>query len=597
MTSRTASAGPLATTARRAPRRHPLLATTASSCLIGAALGVPAVVALTGPPAAALTVSSVTVPEDLRQGRVLVVRPRRVDVVQDGRVLAYVPFRGRLDLADLPRLVRDRRFVERVDPSTVHLRAVLALRPGARVLGRAPGLSRLVLGDTGAGPARLRATSAHLRLAEVTLSPQSPGSQSLSPQSPSPQTSGPQSPSSRSARSGPVLEASRTSLRLRAVTVRGGSGGITTRDAPDVVLDTVTVDGTAGDGIVVSGRSRVRLLALTAQRNAARGVVLSGDLTATRDVGPVRAVGNGDGGVHVAQVEGLRLVEVSTEGNTGAGILVDRARGVGLYGPTATGDVTGLVVKASSDVTVVRPAISGSREDGMRLSGERVQISEGTVAGNGEGLVVQPGSRDLTVGNTRVESTPPAPGTPGTGPAPRRIAVRVAEETRATTLRDVTLAAPGGVALRTSGTGLLLEGGSTTAATGLVTSQDGGATAPSTTELRGVDLRATGTGVRAGPGTRVALRGGSVRAGGVGVAASPGAGVSVTGADVEAPVTTRGRVAVAGERRWSNQPVRRLGVAVLAVIVTAALLEVVRKVRTRSEQRPTVIPVHVANRT
>ncbi|HVN11958.1 MAG TPA: hypothetical protein VMT69_07680 [Kineosporiaceae bacterium] len=114
---------------------------------------------LPGVPAAAL----------LARGRVLVLRPHRLEIAVDGRVRREVALTQPLDLSLLPDVVGDPAFADRIAPGVLRLGAVLVQRPDTRV--EAGGPLRVELGDTGgAGPARLTGTRSSLRLRGVTVS-------------------------------------------------------------------------------------------------------------------------------------------------------------------------------------------------------------------------------------------------------------------------------------------------------------------------------------------------------------------------------------------------------------------------------------------
>jgi len=122
-----------------------------------ASTGTPGPAELPGVPAAAL----------LASGRVLVLRPHRLEVALDGHVRREIPIEQPLDLARLPDVVGDPAFAVRTAPGVVRLGAVLLQRPGTNVEG---GPLTLVLADSGgAGPARLGGTRATLRLHQTTL--------------------------------------------------------------------------------------------------------------------------------------------------------------------------------------------------------------------------------------------------------------------------------------------------------------------------------------------------------------------------------------------------------------------------------------------
>src|SRR4051794_4286934 len=107
----------------------------------------------------------------LAHGRVLVLRPHRLQVAVDGRIRREIPVAQPLDLARLPDVVHDPAFASSPAPGVVRLGAVLVQRPDTTVEAGDDGTSlRLELRDTGgAGPGRITGTRASLRLRHASV--------------------------------------------------------------------------------------------------------------------------------------------------------------------------------------------------------------------------------------------------------------------------------------------------------------------------------------------------------------------------------------------------------------------------------------------
>ncbi len=295
----------------------------------------------------------------LTHGRVLVLRPRRLEVALDGRVVRSVAVRQPVDLATLPRLVADPAYVAATGGGAgVRLGAVLAQRPGTVLTGA--GLRLELAGTGGAGPARLTGTRAQLRLQYCTVvatAAARPGG----------------APGLR------YLNASR--LDLTDVTLRGlgsvarrGAGGaaaVRADGGSHVALRRVAVSG-GGRGIEV--------------RDAAGLVVqgLSGD-----DVGGTL--------LDVSGGTGARLAAVSSGGAAGAAVRVRDAAGTVLDGLSSTGDRAALV---TAGVAGLRATGVRARGDGLVLGGRDVQVVDPDVDTPATAVRVEPGADVAVHGGT-----------------------------------------------------------------------------------------------------------------------------------------------------------------------------------------------------
>jgi len=97
--------------------------------------------------ASAGPLAGVNVPQELRTGRVLLVRAGSIELVRSGTVIRSVAFTGRLDLARLPNLVGDQEYVAWRAKGVLRLGAVLRAGPQTTVTGDPPVVNRLELLD------------------------------------------------------------------------------------------------------------------------------------------------------------------------------------------------------------------------------------------------------------------------------------------------------------------------------------------------------------------------------------------------------------------------------------------------------------------
>jgi len=581
---------------------RPSLASALAACV--AALGATA----TAAPAVALDPGAVPVPAGLGTGRVLLVRPARVDVVEGGVVRRVVPLPGRLDLARLPAIVGDPRFASQPRPGVVRLDATLAQRPGSAVVATAPGLTELRLGPA----ARLLGTRATLELDGVTVDASAagrvlPGGQvPIGGDAPLRYTHGSaihlsgtvvRGPADVGPATPPVVQADGgTTLRAEQVRVSGGGeAGLRLADAGESALSDVVVDSAQGNGIDVLGGRALDLTRVTSRDNGGTGILLR-DPGPLRVQGGLRATGNRAGGIDLLSLRHVRLAGLSTAANGGPGVQLRSSQDVGLTGVRSGDDLSGLNVTGSTDVHVADletrgsasgltvkdtgrfdangARIAGAREDGVTIAGRALTLADVRVEGAGEGVVVAAGSKAVMIRDSRFDGD--------------RSGVRIAVGTDDVTVRRVTTGARNGVALRSGGTRVLVASVTATGGVGL--------DVRGTASIEQTSVRGTAQALRVGELGRVGVRGSALSARDFGISAAPDAKVVVTGSTVDARRAVAGDVTFGGGNDVSRQPIRWVGIAGLTAMALAVALEVMRKSRERGE-RVTRAPGHVLNRT
>jgi hypothetical protein len=295
----------------------------------------------------------------LAHGRVLVLRPHRLQVAVDGRIRREIPVAQPLDLARLPDVVHDPAFASSPGPGVVRLGAVLVQRPDTTLeAGDGGGRLRLELADTGgAGPGRITGTRAALRLRSVTVTasrvaPMAAVAAGLRYLHQSDLELDDVTLDGLGGIGRTGVPALRTDgggrVRLQAVRVVGRGRGVTIEDAVGARISDFTANGLGGDALVVSGGAGTRISGVRADGLAAAGVRLHDTLGAgladvrVRTSGIALGVEGGDGVV----VRGGAL-----EGGRAAVRAVD-GQAVVLDGVTTTGPIRG--------ATVTGPGAAGS---------------------------------------------------------------------------------------------------------------------------------------------------------------------------------------------------------------------------------------------
>jgi hypothetical protein len=287
----------------------------------------------------------------LAHGRVLVLRPHRLQVAVDGRIRREIPVAQPLDLARLPDVVDDPAFASSPAPGVVRLGAVLVQRPETTVEAGDDGRSlRLELADTGgAGPGRITGTRAALRLRSVTVV--APG---LAP-------------------------------------VSGVAAGLRYLHRSDIRLDDVLLDGLGGIGragvpaLRSDGGGRVRLHTVRVHGQG-RGVAIE-DAVAAEIAGFV-ANGLGGDALLVSGGSGARISGVRAEGLTGAGVRLRDTLGAGLTDVRVRTTGIALGVEGGDGVVVRGGALEGGKAAVRAIDGQTVVLDGVTTTGAIRGATV-----------------------------------------------------------------------------------------------------------------------------------------------------------------------------------------------------------------
>ena len=415
------------------------------------------------------------VPPELRVGRVLLLRPGRIDLAENGIVRRFVVVGPQVAVADLPGLVGDSRYVTWSRPGVIRLFATIAQRPGSVLVSHGSPVQRLELDETGPTPVRLVGTRATLRLNGTSIglagraTPRSPvvgtaryvsgSAVSLSNLA----VTGLGDPTGRV----PALEFSAdTVATLTSVTIDGGGPGVRLDGTARADLTNVTVRSTRGSGVEVNGGRTLTIRGLSCTQNTGDGLRITGPIAALA-VSDVVAGDNHGAGITLLTQKGGTLTRLRTTHNLDHGLILRAVSGATLDNVTSTGDTQPLILEGGSDTAVRQLTSHGTAvvvsgglrlrlEDikihstpkaALQLSGQSIVVRNAEVARAGEGIVVGAASIGVTGRPVTATGVTIIGGTF----AGVRSAVRVTRSARATTLDGVTGTAPSGVALQVSG--------------------------------------------------------------------------------------------------------------------------------------------------
>lgn len=434
------------------------------------------------PAASAAGRNAAGVPAGFRQGRVLILRPHRIEMAADGVVRRVVPHTGPLDLARLPELLADGRYSRRMSPTSVRLSAPLLQRPGTSVVASARGTGEIQL-DAGIGLYGTRATLALTGVRLTSVSSRAPGLLSYGTGTAVTLRDTAIVGLGRGGRRPvPAVRVAHAVVEATDLTLSGGGPGIVVDRATSASLTRVRVQGCGGDGIVIKGGRRVRLGGLAVQGCRGDGVRVNGPVSPQAFSGPVSVAGSAGSGLLLSDVRDVRLVGVTSRENARAGVQLSGVKNVSLERVSATGDQVAVAMTDSENVRVseIRAQSVGvgvsakrttkleidavevvsARTRGLSLSATGVVITYSSVSAEQEGLVVRRGSQDVVVRNTVLAGT--------------RDALKIAGSTSGVSLAKGTLVSPTGMAVRASGGDLSMVDCSVVGRIGVVVRGSGG---------------------------------------------------------------------------------------------------------------------------
>jgi hypothetical protein len=294
----------------------------------------------------------------LAHGRVLVLRPHRLQVAVDGRVRREIPVAQPLDLAQLPDVVNDPAFASTPAPGVVRLGAVLVQRPDTTLeAGDDGGHLRLELDDSGgAGPGRITGTRAALRLRAATVV---------------------------------------TGLTSGTASVSGVAAGLRYLHQSDVWLDDVTLDGLGGTGrtgvpaLRTDGGGRIRLHAVRVLGQG-RGIAVEDAVGA--EITEFTANGLGGDALVVSGGSGARISGVRVEGLAAGGVRLHQTLGAGLADVRVRTSGVALGVEGGDGVVVRGGELQGGKAAVRAVDGHAVVLDDVTTTGAVRGATVAGGA-------------------------------------------------------------------------------------------------------------------------------------------------------------------------------------------------------------
>jgi len=319
-------------------------------------------------------------------GRAIVLRPARIDLELDGRLLRSVerPV-GPIDVATVVRLVGDSSW-GRVDGTVVTLSSGIKQAPDTHLLVAAPTVTSLRLDSAAGGTGWLRGSRARVSFTgtEVIGWDRAAGAASA----PSPTrgflayTNG-----STVEMTGTTFsnlgrqEDSRTGVTLAraAVTISdtrflGNEVGLNIRQPSALQVANVEVAGSATNGLEVEGVQGGTVEALAARDNGGAGAVVSHGGSGLRLLGAV-SERNAFGGVLVEGQESLEVGGLTTTGNLGPGISIESSRGVAVSGLRSTDDVEGLAATGTTEGLTASDAVVSGSKTGVRSGASTVGLA------------------------------------------------------------------------------------------------------------------------------------------------------------------------------------------------------------------------------
>ncbi|GAA2274532.1 hypothetical protein GCM10010145_51870 [Streptomyces ruber] len=552
-----------------------------------------------------------------RPDRLVVIRPRSVSLVERGTVVRrLVPPAGVVPLSWLATSTGGRWVAyDARDRSTVRVGAALLLTPNTIL--RVDERTRNVLmaaGTTAASGTWIRGSRAALDIEGVTLT--SVGADGSRP-----------APADAPGRPYVAMGAEgRLDIRGSTITGFGREGravqsGVTWGRMSTGSVTFSTFDGNR-TGLRLSGASGVTLREVTVQRSAGDGIVLGEDRATTAD--GLTAQGNGGGGVVLDGGPDPRvLTGVVTRNNGKAGVRAVDQAGLRLESPVSHGDDSGIELVACTDCTVSWPTVHGTSRDALRVRGDggRVTVERPRLNGNGHGtgIRLEPGTtvarvtggkvvgfaRGIDVGGSHAEvaDISLADNRVGIGVGGRadrvslqgllirggHTGVTVGRGTRHVTLSGFGIKGAASKGLVSASPGLRASAGRISGSTSSVVLQ-------ARADLSGLTIDETHRAVHLSSGVRATGHDLDILAQRRGIQTDHEARMDLTDSRVRAPMalTGDGRTERHGRTTVSLPPFPWLGVAALSALLLAAVLQTVHQVRHRRTPRPKVA-THVRN--
>jgi hypothetical protein len=583
-----------------------------TACAAALTLGLPAVAfAAPAPPAAAAPSADAAQRARTawethgRPAALVVVRPTSVDLVEQGRLTRRVPRTGgTVTLAGLDRYL-PRDWVTITD-GTARLSAAVVLTPGVTLDVGAPVKTLQLTGGaaapdaasiyTGGGSLTLRGvtvTSVDRASGQVMAAGPgrpfvlvSPGGRftatdaTIGDLGTAPRDAG----TDADADDHPGLDfhSGSTGSLVRTSILRNGTG-LKLDGTQGVHLEDVTVTGSAGTGLILRGDRGTTMSGIRAEHNGADGVQVVGPST-NRPITGISTTGNTGYGISVDKQTGVRITDIATSGDESGGLELSQSTDVTVTGLTATDEPVGVFTHVNNtNVTLDRLAVTGGRRGVVvEKTTQNLTLQASTIRGSAVAGIADDGKdvtlRDVTVSDSRAGLRVER-GADGVTAAALTVSggqdgVVAAAGTARMVLQDLRAEGLSGTAIRSASPDARIVGGT-------IAGGSTGIDVAAPTSISGTAISLTDSGIRAQTPGLVHADAVDVDAVSVGIDTGGTGPFLLTRSRVHALEAVRGAVTAEGTNDLSLPPLNLLGAIGIPLVLLAVALQAIAALRGR----------------
>lgn len=549
-----------------------------------------------------------------RPQRMLILRPSRVDVVNNGSLSSEVPRSvGPVTMTSLARHVPG-QFLS-IAGDTANLAATIVMTPGVTLeLGGDVKNVKLAGGPAAPDAASIYIGSARLNLRGVNVSSSDPGFQQpmaasagrpfilVSPKGTLDAVDSTVSdlgtvPNDAVNRAGVQFNRGSKGSLVRTSLARN-STGLKLTASEGVRLEDVTVSDSSSNGVILAGDIGTQIKGLKAERNKLTGVLVTGPVT-PRPITGISTKENGGFGVGVSGQHDLTITGITTDSDKAGGVRVGRSNNMtvsditaineplGVYTHVGSTNVTfdkikieggrrGVVIeKSTKQVKLTNSTISGSRVSGVAVGGHDVDVENVTVSDARSAMRVERGSGNIT--------------TTGLTIAGGRDGFVSSAGASNVVVKDLISDGVEGAAIRSSSPDAQIIGGKISGGTT-------GVVASAATTIEGTWINNSHEGLRVRSPDPVKATRVDVATTGPGVNVAPGSPFTLVDSRVQAIEAVRGTLSFAGVNDIALPPLNLLAAVGVPLILLAFVLEQVHTGRQRRfgglrRQKPPAITV------
>jgi hypothetical protein len=401
-------------------------------------LGVGTTAAVVGPP------HHIAVPPGIGKGRVMVLRPHRIDLFNGGRYGRSIYLDGQhATLNGLADAIGDPAFLSRPAPGTLLVTAALTQRPDTNLVVGGAGLRTVELRADPVSPALLTGTRATVSFIGVTVTGTGPGAPAGRPYLSYGGSSIVRAAGSRFAHLGrpgshplAALEVGKgATVTVSHVVFSDDVIGLAAANTAAVRLSFVNASRSSADGIVLRNAGVVWAGNISVNGNHEDGLLLAGAGTHLSVTGGLTAIGNGRFGIMASSAVAAAISGARTQGNGVAGVNVHDAGVCSVLGlasdhepvavridsgakftadtVTATHDRIGISATARSQSLRLHSIIVSGAVTGLLIDSAHVTADGVTVSGAGLGLHITSSAHDVNITGLAVTSATTNSGTNG----------------------------------------------------------------------------------------------------------------------------------------------------------------------------------------